>query len=859
MLRIDSLILDRRNAHAEGTGTLQLFSDGFQLHDTLPFQARLKFNDAEPGDFVDGLPVKGSFQGEIQIDGDLHSIQAIAGIRGSRVAYENILLGDMDAGIGFKEGRVLLESMQMKNNAAVCRASGELQLFEPRSWQVLADPNLKAEMTAEAISLADYVPVEGRLDLSARVEGPLSNLQGSGHIEAREIQYQGQCAERMVVDVRLSGDRLHILPLQLDFDPQNVVTGSGWIDFEHRFSFELSSEGFHLKSLAKIREMEAVDGKMDFHVRGEGGIEDPAIFADIRLKELYVNSEQLEDCEFHVKLIDNLVSVEGRQTFELKGDYHLSRKDFHLNLIFRETDVTPLLLALGVRDFEGILSGRIAAEGKTEAILMSKAVLDVTGLALNYRGQPFVESKKIHGTLRNQSFSVPQFRLKVLQSGEVRIKGTGNFDGSFDLSAEGEMPAESALFFLEDVANIEGKFGIRAEVKGTAADPEMMAEIVFQEVGFTLATISSSFKDINGKIMLTPKLATIENIVGRLDSGSFRIGGEAVLEKFRIQKVRMALTARQLPILVPQTMEMEIDADLTAEGAGENIKIEGDVTILEGVYYKRIKLNLLQKVKERRRVEEPVWHQTGHSILERVLFNVRLKYREPFIVDNNIAYLEIQPDFQLSGTLAAPVITGTARVQEGTITYQRKSFVVNRGIISFVNPYRIEPEIDIAGSIKIRQWIISLTVSGSPDRLTVELSSKPPEDDADIVSLLVFGKTTGEIKGGEEGAVTSNEALLALLMASSFGDDVKKATGLDYLEVESAPAEAEEQADTVKVLVGKDLSTRLSVKYKFGAGSTGYDQRMITEYKLLENILLSGFQDNKGSYGGEIVFRLEFR
>jgi len=36
-------------------------------------------------------------------------------------------------------------------------------------------------------------------------------------------------------------------------------------------------------------------------------------------------------------------------------------------------------------------------------------------------------------------------------------------------------------------------------------------------------------------------------------------------------------------------------------------------------------------------------------------------------------------------------------------------------------------------------------------------------------------------------------------------------------------------------------------------------QRAIAEYKLLENILMSGFQDSEGMFGGELFFRLEFR
>jgi hypothetical protein len=35
--------------------------------------------------------------------------------------------------------------------------------------------------------------------------------------------------------------------------------------------------------------------------------------------------------------------------------------------------------------------------------------------------------------------------------------------------------------------------------------------------------------------------------------------------------------------------------------------------------------------------------------------------------------------------------------------------------------------------------------------------------------------------------------------------------------------------------------------------------RVASEYKLLEHFLVGAFQDTRGRYGGEFIFRLEFR
>ena len=93
----------------------------------------------------------------------------------------------------------------------------------------------------------------------------------------------------------------------------------------------------------------------------------------------------------------------------------------------------------------------------------------------------------------------------------------------------------------------------------------------------------------------------------------------------------------------------------------------------------------------------------------------------------------------------------------------------------------------------------------------------------------------------------------------TFGEDIKKTTGLDIFEVETLEEGAQEPSDRIKVTVGKKLSKRLSVKYSVESLEGEVIQRASSDYRLLENVYVSGFQDTKGYFGGELMYRLEFR
>jgi len=101
--------------------------------------------------------------------------------------------------------------------------------------------------------------------------------------------------------------------------------------------------------------------------------------------------------------------------------------------------------------------------------------------------------------------------------------------------------------------------------------------------------------------------------------------------------------------------------------------------------------------------------------------------------------------------------------------------------------------------------------------------------------------------------------MMAQLVASTFGDDIKEATGIDYLEVATTDDQAEEEADLIKVTIGKKLTERMTLKYAVSSNKGETVRSTISEYQLRDSLIVSGFQDSKGIYGGELIFRIEFR
>jgi len=139
------------------------------------------------------------------------------------------------------------------------------------------------------------------------------------------------------------------------------------------------------------------------------------------------------------------------------------------------------------------------------------------------------------------------------------------------------------------------------------------------------------------------------------------------------------------------------------------------------------------------------------EILSDVNLDIKVDARNAFQVDNNLARLDIVPHLKISGKLTDPLPNGRAEVESGTVMFQKHAFDIVKCVIDFVNPYKIEPLLDLQSQTVIGEWTIMLNISGTPDKLNFELSSDPPETDQDILSLILTGKTTNELaKGGGE-------------------------------------------------------------------------------------------------------------
>jgi translocation and assembly module TamB len=103
--------------------------------------------------------------------------------------------------------------------------------------------------------------------------------------------------------------------------------------------------------------------------------------------------------------------------------------------------------------------------------------------------------------------------------------------------------------------------------------------------------------------------------------------------------------------------------------------------------------------------------------------------------------IQADADVRLRGTTDRPVLLGHITVNSGQVEFFGNKYTINRGEVNFNNPAKIEPNINMDLSTRVRGITVNISFSGSLNKLNFSYRSDPPLEASDIIALLAVGRT----------------------------------------------------------------------------------------------------------------------
>jgi autotransporter translocation and assembly factor TamB len=163
----------------------------------------------------------------------------------------------------------------------------------------------------------------------------------------------------------------------------------------------------------------------------------------------------------------------------------------------------------------------------------------------------------------------------------------------------------------------------------------------------------------------------------------------------------------------------------------------------------------------------------------------------------------------------------------------------------------LNPDVFITVFREISGVETRVTISGPMRQPALQLSSNPPLDPSDVLSLIVFNTSTNELSAGQRQELAVRAGTLAVgFLANALTDALQRAAGIDILEIEPATG----VGGGAKVTVGEEIAPGLVARFSRHFGADAYDEATI-EYQLLRILRIRATFSDASSLSTRSPFR----
>ncbi len=182
-----------------------------------------------------------------------------------------------------------------------------------------------------------------------------------------------------------------------------------------------------------------------------------------------------------------------------------------------------------------------------------------------------------------------------------------------------------------------------------------------------------------------------------------------------------------------------------------------------------------------------------------------------------------------------PDVIGTVTVVRGFYDFQGRRFEVLRDSqIRFQGSRPIDPALQVDAQRVISGVTAIVNIRGTARQPQVRLSSSPPMDEADVLSLIVFNQPINQLGEGERLNLAERAGGLAVgYLASPLANSIADALDLDIFEIRASGGINGQPS----VALGQQIGSRLFVSFRQEFGSAELSQLSL-EYRINELLRL---------------------
>jgi translocation and assembly module TamB len=229
-------------------------------------------------------------------------------------------------------------------------------------------------------------------------------------------------------------------------------------------------------------------------------------------------------------------------------------------------------------------------------------------------------------------------------------------------------------------------------------------------------------------------------------------------------------------------------------------------------------------------------------------------------IERNAWIRRADADIEIGGKLEVtkapgegPRIVGEIRLLRGWYAFQGRRFTLDQGRIVFTGASPPQPTFDITAIYSTRDYRVSVHITGSAEKPTLELTSEPALEQADILAVLLFGKPANSLGRGESAALQQQ----ALALAAGYVIPELRTSVMNALGVETLDVQLPEGTEPGHISAGRYVAEDVfvSLGQEFGRRAA---QIVGVEYYLGRNVSIRGSTSTRGDSALDLLWRYRY-
>jgi hypothetical protein len=715
--------------------------------------------------------------------------------------------------------------------------------------------------------------LSGRVDLA----GLSDHLTGRVDATVADLVAYGVPLGRARAAIAFDGGRITVEQGQVDTAAGTVFARGGFDPASEALSLTAQGASLALGAEPFQRYLAGeLTGRMSVEATVSGTLKQPKGTVSVRGRDLALRGRPLGPpgqetsavATWDGQRVDVRGSLLGLATFQ--GNGRLDRQGADVAVDLRSDQLGTLARALSPQplpDFAGSLAGT-ASLGADFGAGTWRAAVRLSDLKLEYQKRTIANREPVVVELAPERATVHSFYLaEPGTENELIVSGTAGFGGKapLDLRFQSTLSATWAGLFLPPEYRVEGAVDLLGAVRGTLSDPALSGEGEVRGGRLIVPTLAQSVDDVNGFLYFSRDQISVNVPHARLGpTGALRVTGNLTLPgPGRKLAYNFGVHATNVSARFPEFLNNRGNAELSLISGDAGRLIAGTVRLERSLYVEDINVDLLQLVQglfQRQRLQLA---ETG-TFQSTTQLNIAVQGPGALRIRNNVANLQGDVNLTVRGTLARPVIFGDVEFGSGgTLVYNDNQYDVQRGELTFSNPNRIDPVIDLVATTDVQGFNITLNLGGTLERPDIHLSS-----DSNLADLEIFSLIAGSQRPTENplpSPTQSEQQAPASQLAREFlygqaASAVTKRVGtlfrFDRFRIDPV-VEAGQPVSGIGVTVGKRLSKDLFVTY---ASEPGTNQQYIVqvEWRVRKNLTLVLTQVGNGTYAVDAQWQRRF-